>query len=281
MIRLDETEREDAVWKDWRERCESGQQALNQAMTKHDFSSGKGAPKISKKLYAALKEDHYAADRSPFWGKCAYCESRVSSNQPGDVEHFRPKSRITDPHTNKPIRADSSAHNHPGYYWLAYDWKNLLFACAGCNRPSRRSKTKRRIGKWDHFPLVDETKRAQQPGDEVHELPLLINPLVEDPSEHLELDPLTGVLSAKSPRGQACIDLLGLNERGLPDERVDAFRAAASRYHDYVFALMTQHQALITAIAAEIADVRAGKRAFTMARRLAVDELRRRLEPAR
>lgn len=54
-------------------------------------------------------------------GFCAYCQSQVSSNHagkrgkerpPGQVEHFRPKSRF-------PAQA--------------YDWGNYFLACAGCN----------------------------------------------------------------------------------------------------------------------------------------------------
>jgi hypothetical protein len=42
-----------------------------------------------------------------FDNKCAYCESRVLHVSPGEVEHYRPKGRVTeDP-------------DHPGYYWLA------------------------------------------------------------------------------------------------------------------------------------------------------------------
>ena len=99
---------------------------------------------------------------------------------------------------------------------------------------------------------MDETRRAQQPGDEVHEEPLLINPLVEDPSEHLDLDPLTGVLSAKSPRGQACIDMLGLNERGLPDERREAFQAAKLLFAKHVSASLDDHRVLFDQLQAEI-----------------------------
>lgn len=271
MIRLDDTERQDATWQNWRSRCATSQQALDQAMAKHDFSSDQPAPEASK-LYAELKDDHYVARRAPFWGKCAYCESSVHSSQYGDIEHFRPKSRITNPKTNEPIRTSTGTHDHPGYYWLAYDWRNLLLACELCNSPSHRSSDGRRIGKWDHFPLADETKRAQQPGDEILEQPLLINPLVEDPSAHLELDPKTGVLSAKSLRGQTCIDLLGLNERGLPDERASAYRAAQRLYTDYIIARFTKNLVREAAAIPEIDAIDAGSCSYAMPRRMALAE---------
>jgi 5-methylcytosine-specific restriction endonuclease McrA len=76
--------------------------------------------------------------------KCAYCE-RCEERRRNDVEHFRPKARAN--------RLPGSALTH-GYWWLAWRWDNLLFACAVCNR----SWTK------DWFPLEDDT-HALQPGD--------------------------------------------------------------------------------------------------------------------
>ncbi len=56
-----------------------------------------------------------------FHGKCAYCESRYDLNAPVDIEHFRPKGGV-------------EGTNHPGYWWLAAEWTNLLPSCIDCNR---------------------------------------------------------------------------------------------------------------------------------------------------
>ena len=58
-----------------------------------------------------------------FNGKCAYCESKITSIYNGDIEHFRPKGEIKEATPTK-----------PGYYWLAAEWENLLFACPFCNQ---------------------------------------------------------------------------------------------------------------------------------------------------
>lgn len=50
---------------------------------------------------------------------CAYCQCHLPHNDPGDVEHFRPKSR---------------------YWWLAYDFSNYLLSCAACNRNRKKEK---------------------------------------------------------------------------------------------------------------------------------------------
>jgi uncharacterized protein (TIGR02646 family) len=75
------------------------------------------------------------------YGKCAYCESRITAIYSGDIDHFRPKKH---------------------YKWLAADWENLLFACPFCNQTYTHKITKDgKIeevvqGKLDQFPLLDK-----------------------------------------------------------------------------------------------------------------------------
>jgi uncharacterized protein (TIGR02646 family) len=80
-----------------------------------------------------------------FLGKCAYCEVQFVLDQTGDVEHFRPKAGVVDEHDQ---RVD-----HPGYYWLAYEWSNLLPSCSKCNRLTK-TKDGRRVGKGERFPVM-------------------------------------------------------------------------------------------------------------------------------
>lgn len=121
-----------------------------------------------------------------FHGKCAYCESRIVAGDSADLENYRPKSR---------------------YWWLAYDWENLLVACPACNR-----------AKADRFPLQDESKRAKEPTDLEVELPLLLNPCQDQPAEHLVFAD-DGKVYSSTERGQASIDTLQLNRAGLIQER--------------------------------------------------------------
>ncbi|RYY20562.1 MAG: hypothetical protein EOO04_19800 [Chitinophagaceae bacterium] len=98
-------------------------------------------------------------------GKCCFCEATFSDNSYGDVEHFRPKKAYK-------IRAGTGL-TYPGYYWLAYDWTNLLFSCEKCNRSF----------KGNLFPLHDETTRKphhDHPNLLANEDRLLIDPNVED-----------------------------------------------------------------------------------------------------
>ncbi|NJK31730.1 MAG: hypothetical protein HC927_04535 [Deltaproteobacteria bacterium] len=275
MIKLDPTERTDTTWIEWRQKCDDAQITFNVAIESHAPDSSKLRPKASRKIYAELKEEHYAANRAPFWGKCAYCELRIRSSQPGDIEHFRPKGRITDEQTGEPIKG-RGGYDHPGYYWLAYDWRNLLLSCESCNRPNTRSADGRRIGKWDHFPLADESKRAEAPGGEAEEEPLLINPLVEDPGEHLAVTK-EGVLFAVdgSKRGQACIDLLGLNDRDLPDERGRAYEDAYRMYTELLLARLGQNHVRVMELQKQLREILIGSRPHAISTRLAIDDARR------
>jgi hypothetical protein len=90
-----------------------------------------------------------------FSGKCAYCETFIEQNHPGAVEHFRPKGAVSDEDFNV-VRIGSGANqiNHPGYYWLAYEWLNLLPACYDCNTFRYHGDLKIGAGKNERFPIV-------------------------------------------------------------------------------------------------------------------------------
>lgn len=90
--------------------------------------------------------------------KCCYCEERQQSVKWKPVEHYRPKGQ---------------------YWWLAWTWGNLLFACEQCNG-----------SKLADFPIEPASTRLQPgqqpPGDE---RPLLLHPAQDDPREHIEFIP--------------------------------------------------------------------------------------------
>jgi hypothetical protein len=77
------------------------------------------------------------------------------------------------------------------------------------------------------FPVLPNPNlrygHARSPRDLVKELPVFIHPVFESPLKHLSLDPQTGLLIDKTPRGKLCIDLLGLNREGLSRERKKAY----------------------------------------------------------
>jgi len=81
-----------------------------------------------------------------------------------------------------------------------FDWLNHLLACSFCNSNQKGSR----------FP-VDEAGS-----------PLLIDPSLEDPFEHLALSLSVGEYRARTPKGTATIDVLGLNRAVLVSGRVHA-----------------------------------------------------------
>jgi uncharacterized protein (TIGR02646 family) len=80
----------------------------------------------------------------------------------------------------------------------AFRWPNMLLCCTECGR-----------FKGDRFPLSNVGQ------------PMLVDPSVEDPWEHLDFDPDTGNLTARydatagapSPKGQRTVEILRLDRR--------------------------------------------------------------------
>ena len=210
MIKIEFEEPNTDEWIGWCEECaREGENLVKLFLSQQPIE-------FTQSLYKRFKS-LYIDPEGPFHGKCAYCEESIYENQHGDVEHFRPKARVTD-EDNKPVRisVDGEEMDHPGYYWLAYDWKNLLISCSLCNQqPSFGRSESDKIGKGNRFPVLGF--RASKPDEENDEQAILINPVLEDPDEYLEVD-TSGVLFAKNnnQRGISTINILGLNERRLP-----------------------------------------------------------------
>lgn len=207
MIKVDFREPDADEWRAWKE---SAERKTRELVARYAAS---GDCEIEDRIYKAMRQVIFDA----FGGKCAYCERKFTLDQTGDVEHFRPKKGVVDEH-DRPVKieTDNGERDHPGYYWLAYDWRNLLPSCSRCNRLSR-TRDGRLVGKGARFPVLGF--RAQSPGEEAQERPVFLHPVFDDPQQHLALDENTGILYAKTSRGQSCIDLLDLNREGMPEER--------------------------------------------------------------
>jgi uncharacterized protein (TIGR02646 family) len=154
----------------------------------------------------------HADIRDALWAmqhhKCCYCENKYERSY-SDVEHFRPKAaavRGTEP-------GDPA---DPGYWWLAYRFENLYFACAICNRSHKRA----------YFPLeAGSSALAAEDAPPGLEKPLLLDPAAPDLADHLKfVQNLGGAWRIaprnRSPRGKTTIKVCGL---GRPD--LDTLRA--------------------------------------------------------
>lgn len=150
----------------------------------------------AQEVRAVLKEDQH--------GKCAYCESKMNVTSPADIEHFRPKTYSK--------QDENSGINRPGYYWLAYDWKNLLAACPICNREYKRN----------YFPLENPEIRANMVNKDIsQEIPLLVNPYEDRPENHIRFHKEVAV--PVDEKGRHTIKFCGLNRKELMDVRKEKY----------------------------------------------------------
>lgn len=186
----------------------------------------------SKAYKAYSGADVRAALTDLFAGKCAYCESPVSGSSQTDIEHYRPKGGVTE--------AAKAGIDHPGYWWLAMDWNNLVLSCMHCNQERRQlildpAMTEEEIraaierndqqttGKKNAFPTQGNSWVTSYDGNLGDETPLLIDPTAIDP-EPLFHWVVAGFLSTikpnnDEPRADMTIKVLGLNRRYLTEAR--------------------------------------------------------------
>lgn len=131
--------------------------------------------------------------------KCCYCETRIGPGDYPTIEHYRPKGSVR--------QSKESPISSPGYYWLAYDWNNLLVCCWICNTE-----------KGILFPLADESNRARSHLDFIEdERPLLVHPAIEEPDIHFYFDEST--IRPRTSRGEETIACLKLNRPNLEEDR--------------------------------------------------------------
>ncbi|MFB0516759.1 MAG: hypothetical protein ACETWG_09185 [Candidatus Neomarinimicrobiota bacterium] len=266
FIRFIEPRAED--WQQWRAECDAEQQALNQSHQAGNPIKIKG--RIYKGEKQSIKRKYYSNPKGQFWGKCIFCEQKIYADQHVDIEHFRPKGAIFGL-DGKQIKLTINGHeqNHPGYYWLAYEWRNLLPSCTLCNRSGTDPVSYRPTGKRNYFPVKDF--RATRPGEETREEPLLINPMFEDPSNHIDIYE-SGQLKQLSPEGDMSIKLLGLNDRDLPIFRKEMYDSVLDKLRLYVMDLAEQpNEEKFRKLANTMKEIRDGRVKFSIAARKALD----------
>ena len=160
---------------------------------------------------AWLKYRHHFA-KAQGDGKCAYCETHISSGFKGNVEHYRPKASVTvtilgqrNDLADKPPKKKVKAISYLGYWWLAYDWENWLLSCERCNN-----------WKGCRFPV--KKRLPLTPGVEKKEDPLLLNPFNDDPASHLRFDEMGGIYGV-GRKGEVTVDVCGLDRLNLVNAR--------------------------------------------------------------
>ena len=158
--------------------------------------------------------------------RCGYCDV-VTSTCPGDLDHFRPKAKVSElsddrerwgheiDGTARVKRHRPNKESPSGYWWLAYDWNNYVYACERCNRQ----------WKCTLFPVLEGDARQWPPQQEgPEETPLLLHCYgTENPSKHLlfDDDDLGSVKAVEGSRhGWETIKTCGLDRQTLRTKRL-------------------------------------------------------------
>jgi hypothetical protein len=246
----------DDVLRQWRDWLGGGREKAFEATLKAEVWS---------KLKTWLLE-HY------FHGKCAYCETRVARFD-YHAEHFRPKGAVTFRGKGKKNLEKAKCKDdngidvpHPGYFWLAYSWRNLLPSCGFCNT-SKGKKTQFPV-KADYVgpyvaagaPLPDEVAL------DATEEPLLLHPFRDNPREHLVFG-VAGDVTAydDSEKGTNSISVFDLAAEAL---RIERQKAQDQARVNYLLAMVAAKGTLndITAAAdAFVAEIEKGADAYSAA----------------
>ncbi|MGA0555738.1 hypothetical protein ACO2Q8_03735 [Larkinella sp. VNQ87] len=137
-----------------------------------------------------------------YYHKCAYCESYCKA----EIEHYRPK---------KTVKGSTS-----GYYWLCYEWSNLVPSCHDCNTAG---------GKGTQFPVagirvlapafgvdgkLDKSRSRASTAPLIDEKPYLLHPEIDEPIHYL------GVAIDEKGEGLLLTGLDGANQRGEQTIRI-------------------------------------------------------------
>ena len=143
--------------------------------------------------------------------KCAYCETNTSAGAPMQVEHYRSKAKVTEDIT------------HYGYYWIAYEWSNLILSCSKCNRkkanffPITGTRISSPVIGADGMPA--EESRLVNSLSFINEGALLLNPEIDNVETHF-LFKIDGKIEGVTSKADETIIICGLNRKELVFKRL-------------------------------------------------------------
>lgn len=150
-----------------------------------------------------------------YHSKCAYCETDTAAGAPMQVEHYRPKAKVTEDTT------------HLGYYWLAYEWSNLILSCSKCNNKKR-----------NRFPILNVRLSTPQLGPDglpsdgyrlanslvlTGEGCLLLHPEIDFIEDHFLYNEKAEIIG-RTPQGLETIKICNLNRKELVFKRLSILK---------------------------------------------------------
>ena len=196
-----------------------------------DIAENKNKSRISDTIYrdsyntpdgkGSHVEDQLALS---YLNKCGYCERICKA----DIEHYRPKKKV------------DGITNHDGYYWLCYEWTNLLPSCVTCNREGAKHTKFSVLGTRVMEPTFQTNGKLNLNANKASNNPLLaetpglLHPEVDHPEEYFIFEvrnPSDGIrLKAKSntlsnpnveERANETIKICKLNRQELRLDRMN------------------------------------------------------------
>ncbi len=220
MRRLKQTFQQKPAFKDW---LPAAARARDWVLEQAGKAGGKGTKKTGLPAGQRIKwsnrsyvwKDHKSLLIEEYDGKCMYCEGDYTGGSHEDAEHFAPKGKITQ---------GRQAVAHPGYYWLAFEWQNILLACSKCNANHPDGVDGPHDGKLNEYPV--KGPRRNQPNKDpeawwqeaLDEKPGLLHPYFDHPERHFGAKP-GGFIYGKTGRGRKTVDTCDLNRPRLRKNR--------------------------------------------------------------
>ncbi|HEX6623735.1 MAG TPA: AAA family ATPase, partial [Pyrinomonadaceae bacterium] len=126
------------------------------------------------------------------------------------LDRFRPR-------TDAINRDGSVSRDH--YWWLAYEWSNFYLICVACNKL-----------KGNRFPTERARAEAEAVGAALlAEEPLLLDPCLDNPEEHLLFDE-RGMVASDTKRGRTTIEVFNLNRADLVASRAAVFAETQAQW---------------------------------------------------
>lgn len=183
--------------------------------------SNRPAPPPLTPRYAAVPAVLAQLSRE-FLGKCAFCEQQLRVDQQ-KLTFFRPLKQAL----QKPEKSGGMAAAHY-YAWLIGDWSNLYLTCEICrNKHGAEFPT---YGERVNPALAHLERTNAQPYF-IAEQPLLIDPCVEAPAQHIAFTERGLALPREgSPIGQKTIEIFYLNRPSLQEMRAAVARQFKTRW---------------------------------------------------
>lgn len=189
-----------------------------------------------KQIEAALKDpaghsfnDYYYRDgcisalKTLYHKKCAYCEGNPLANGTFRIDHFRPKKGV-------------KYETHRGYYWLGYEWSNLILSCEACNTAKSNQFPLEATGVRVEKPILDTTHYvilAMQYANASHflaEKALLLNPELDE-IDGLFIINKRGEWIATAPKAQKTKEICDLGRDDLNIARRKAIQDFVDDLH--------------------------------------------------